>query len=108
MPSLHSRGISLGDLEERSERKTGTSGDKGDGEVSADEVSRRGKKMSLQASASNAARYCFLKVLNTFGDWETREIGDCGGHSALCTQRERVRLPKRGGGRDLGSQCEFD
>ena len=33
---------SLGDLEERSERKTGTSGDKGDGEVTADEVSRGG------------------------------------------------------------------
>ena len=55
----------LGDLEERSERKTDTSRDKSEGEVNADEVSRDGKELSLQVSASDAARYYILKILNT-------------------------------------------
>jgi len=54
----------LGNLEERSEGKIGTSRHKGEGEVNADEVSRDGKEMLLQANASNTARYCVLKVLN--------------------------------------------
>jgi hypothetical protein len=55
----------LGDLEERSERKTGTRRDKYNGEVNVNNVSIDGKELSLQARISNAARYCVLKVLNT-------------------------------------------
>ena len=55
----------LGDLEERSERKAGTTGDTFVREVNANFVSRGGKELSLQASTSNATRYCILKILNT-------------------------------------------
>ena len=54
----------LSDLEERSESKSGTSGDKSK-EAYANGVSRVGKEFSLQASNSNTARYCVLKILNT-------------------------------------------
>ena len=47
------------------EKETGTSRDKDDGEVNANNVSRDGKELSLQASASNATRYSVLKILNT-------------------------------------------
>ena len=68
------------------ERKTDTSGDKGDGEVTADEVSIGGKKMSLQASASNAARYCVLQVLNT-----SQQHLEIGKHVKLGTAEDILR-----------------
>ena len=46
-------------------RESGTSGDKYVREVNANYVSRGSKELSLQASTSNAARYCVLKILNT-------------------------------------------
>jgi len=55
----------LGDLEERLERKSGSSRDNGDVEAYANDISRDGKELSLQASASNAARFCALNILNT-------------------------------------------
>ena len=41
-----------------------TSGDKSE-EAYANRVSRVGKELSLQASKSNAARYCVIKLINT-------------------------------------------
>jgi hypothetical protein len=55
----------LEDLEERSDRETGTSGDKCDGGGNAVGGSKIGKELSLQASKSSATRYCVLKILNT-------------------------------------------
>ena len=80
----------LGDLKERSERKTGTSRDKGEGEVNADEVSRDGKEMLLQANASNATRYCILKVLNT-----SRQHLEIGKHVKLGTVEAILRCAPR-------------
>ena len=54
----------LSDLGKRSERKSGTSGNESV-EACANGVSRVGKGLSLQASKSNTARYCVLKILNT-------------------------------------------
>ena len=54
----------LSDLEENSESKSGTSGDKSE-DVNANGVSRFGKGLSLHASKSKGARYCVLKILNT-------------------------------------------
>ena len=54
----------LRNLEERSESKSGTRGVKSE-EVNANGVSSVGKELSLQASKSNAARHCVLKILNT-------------------------------------------
>ena len=54
----------LSNLGERSKSKSGTCGVKSE-EVNANGVSRIGKELSLQASKSNAARYCVLKILNT-------------------------------------------
>ena len=72
----------LGDLEERSVRKSGTSGDKYVREVNANYVSRGGKELSLQASTSNVARYCVLKTLNT-----SRQPLEFGKNVKLGTQR---------------------
>jgi len=69
----------LCDLEERSEGKSGTSGDRSE-EVNANGVSRVGKELSLQASKSNAARYCVLKILNT-----SRQHVEIGKHVKLGT-----------------------
>jgi hypothetical protein len=55
----------VGDLERRSERKSGSSRDNDDVEAYANDIRRYGKELSLQASASNAVRFCVLKILNT-------------------------------------------
>ena len=55
----------LGDLEERLERKSGSSRDNDDVETYANDIRRYGKELSLQASASNAVRFSVLKILNT-------------------------------------------
>ena len=69
----------LSDLEENSESKSGTSGDKSE-EVNAIGFSRVGKELSLQTSKSNAARYCVLKILNT-----SRQHVEFGKHEKLGT-----------------------
>ena len=76
----------LGDLEERSERKTGTSRDNDDAAVNANDVSRHGKELSLQTSASNAARFSVLKILNT-----SRQHLDIGKHVKLGTAEVILR-----------------
>jgi len=80
----------LGDLEERSERKTGTSRDKCEGKINADEVSRDGKELSLQVSASKAARYYILKILNT-----SRQHLEIGKHVKLGTTEPILRCAPR-------------
>jgi len=89
-PILYSGGVSLGDLEERSVKKTSTSRDKGKVEVNADEVSRDGKDMLLQANARNAARYCVLKVLNT-----SQQHLESGKHVKLGTTEAILRCAPR-------------
>jgi hypothetical protein len=80
----------LGDLEERSDRKTGTSRDKYVGEVNANDVRGDGKDLSLQASTSNAARYCVLKILNT-----SRQHLEIGKHVKLGTAEAILRCAPR-------------
>ena len=80
----------LGDLEERSERKAGTSGDKYEGEVNTNYVSRDGKELSLQASTSNAARYCVLKILNTSRHLEIGKHEKLGTAEAILQRAPRV------------------
>jgi hypothetical protein len=55
----------LSNPEERSERKSGTRSGNDDVEAYANDISGYGKGLSLQVSASNAARMCPLKILNT-------------------------------------------
>ena len=57
----------LSDPGERSERKSGTSGNESE-EVNGNGVSRVGKGLSLQTSKSNAARYCVLKIIKIPAD----------------------------------------
>jgi hypothetical protein len=86
-PSLYSGGVDpLGELEERLERKTGTSRDNDEAEVNANNVSSSGKELSLQASASNAARFCVLKILNT-----SRQHLEIGKHVKLGTAEAILR-----------------
>jgi hypothetical protein len=55
----------LGDLEGRSERNSGCSRYDDDVEAYAKDSRGYGKELSLQASASNAVRFCVFKILNT-------------------------------------------
>jgi len=55
----------LGDLEGRSERNPGSSRDNDGVKVYANDIGEYGKELSLQASASNALRFCVFKILNT-------------------------------------------
>jgi hypothetical protein len=82
--------VTLGDLEGRSERKTCTRREKYNGEVNANDVSIDGKELSLQASASNAARYYALKVLNT-----SRQHLEIGKHVKLGTAEAILRCAPR-------------
>ena len=79
----------LSDLGERWERKSGTSGDESE-EAYANGVSRVGKGLSLQASKSNAARYCVLKILNT----SQRHVG-IGKHVKLGTAEAILQCAPR-------------
>ena len=101
----------LQDLGERSENQTGTSEEKVNVEVDAEEFSGGGRVMSLQNNVSNAARYCVLKVLNT-----SRQLLEIGKHvrlgtaespSAARTQGTKVRYPIPGVRRDFSMPCEF-
>ena len=101
----------LGDLEKRLVRKSGTIGDKYIREVNASYASRGGKELSLQASTSNVARYCVLKILNTSRPLEIGKNVKLGTAEAIVKrppQGDRVRLPTPGGRRDLGRQGEFE
>jgi len=55
----------ISDLEGRSQWNSGSSRDNDDVEACANDSRRYGKEVSLQASASNAVRFCVLKTLNT-------------------------------------------
>jgi hypothetical protein len=69
----------LGDLEERSKRKSGSSINNDDVEAYANDIRRYGKALSLQAIASNSVRFCVLKILNTIRQqleiWKNVKLG---------------------------------
>jgi hypothetical protein len=83
----------LGDLGERSDKKTRSSRDKSDGELNVNSVSADGRELSLHASAGNAARYCVLKILNTSQQHlEIRKNVQLGTAEALLQCTPRVTL----------------
>ena len=79
----------LGDLRGRLESKSGTCGVKSE-ELNANGVSRVGKELSLQASESNAARYCVLKILKT-----SRQHVEIGKHVKLGTTEAILQCAPR-------------